>query len=435
MLELQKKAEEILLKNHRKGGYTVPSENLYPFQWKWDSGFIAIGYAYFDLDKAKSELKSLLMGQWENGMIPHIIFHQESDSYFPGPDFHQSNLHKQSKKNKRSTGMTQPPVLGFVLEKLYEIATDKEDILDFIASIIDDVYNNHVYFYSHRDIHDEGLVYIYHNWESGTDNSPLWDGIWETMDSPNYQFERRDTTHVDPSQRPNKREYDHYLHIIEIAKKYNYDDQSIAENSPFLVLDPLFNAILSKSNQSLIRLYQLLGGHQEKVDYLTKKNSQTIQGLNSKLFDPNLGIYTHYDLRKEQRISKISSSSFAPLFCGAPSPEMAARMFKVLEENFGSEDKYLCASYDPKDADFNPKKYWRGPVWINLNWILYHGFKRYKNDTLAKRIKQDSLELIQKADFYEYFDPVKSNYQSGKCGYGGANFSWSAALTLSFINE
>jgi hypothetical protein len=39
---------------------------------------------------------------------------------------------------------------------------------------------------------------------------------------PEYTFERRDTTHVDASQ--DLREYDHYLHIIEIAKEHNYDD-------------------------------------------------------------------------------------------------------------------------------------------------------------------------------------------------------------------
>jgi hypothetical protein len=36
------------------------------------------------------------------------------------------------------------------------------------------------------------FVYIYHNWESGTDNS-IWDDIFETMESPEYSFERRMT--------------------------------------------------------------------------------------------------------------------------------------------------------------------------------------------------------------------------------------------------
>ena len=214
------KAKEILNKNYQEGGFTIPSEGLYPFQWKWDAGFIALGWAHFDIEKAKTELETLFKAQWSNGFVPHIVFHNDSDTYFPGPDFHESRLHPQSSKKVRSTGMTQPPVFGFVLEYLLKIAKDEEGMLQFIAGIIDKVYDNHVYFYEHRDIQKEGLVYIYHNWESGTDNSPIWDDIWETMNPPEYTFERRDTTHVDPAQRPTKREYDHYLYLIDIAKKW-----------------------------------------------------------------------------------------------------------------------------------------------------------------------------------------------------------------------
>ena len=87
------KAKTVLNQNFQKKGFTIPSKNLYPFQWKWDSGFIAIGFAHFDMEKAKKEIASLLNAQWENGFIPHIVFHTKNDSYFPGADFHKSSLH------------------------------------------------------------------------------------------------------------------------------------------------------------------------------------------------------------------------------------------------------------------------------------------------------------------------------------------------------
>jgi hypothetical protein len=31
-----------------------------------------------------------------------------------------------------------------------------------------------------------------------------------------------------------------------------------------------------------------------------------------------------------------------------------------------------------------------GPVWINLNWILYNGLKDYGYDDIAFRVKADS---------------------------------------------
>lgn len=432
---LVKEAQNILNENFQKGGYTIPCKGLYPFQWKWDSGFIAIGFAHYDMEKAKTEMKTLLKAQWQNGFIPHIVFHQLSDTYFPGPDYHQAHLHPLSNKEYPSTGMTQPPVLGFTLEKMYKIAKDKKDVLDFIAENIDKVYDNHRYFYENRDPQNEGLVYIYHNWESGTDNSPMWDGIFETMDSPEYTFERRDTKLVDPSQRPSKREYDHYLHIIEIAKEHNYDDKKIAELSPFLVQDPLFNSMLIKSNEALIELYTLIGGNKDKVAQLEQWQAKSKASFNAKLYDAELGAYIHYDLRNEKPIRLVSSSSFTPLFAGIPTKERAATIIQTMMTKFGGEDMYLCASFDPTNEKFNPKKYWRGPVWLNLNWILYNGLKDYGYDDIAARVKSDTFELLTKAGFYEYFDPRKSEYKEDPKGLGGSNFSWSAALFLDLLEN
>ena len=77
-------AKRTLLTNWR-GGFAVPSARLYPFQWNWDAGFDALGFSYFDSEKAFQELRSLFKGQWKNGMLPHIVFHYPSPDYFPGP--------------------------------------------------------------------------------------------------------------------------------------------------------------------------------------------------------------------------------------------------------------------------------------------------------------------------------------------------------------
>ncbi|SEL67984.1 Trehalase [Aquimarina amphilecti] len=431
---LEKKAIEVLNKNW-KNGFSIPCANLYPFQWFWDSGLIAVGFAHFDMDKAEKEIETLLDAQWENGFIPHIVFRSETDSYFPGADFHRSDLHPQSSKKYKTTGMTQPPVTGFVLKELYKISQNKVKTLSYIETVIDKVYLNHEYFFNNRDPKNEGLVYIYHNWESGTDNSPIWDDVWDTMNPPEYTFERRDTTHVDASQRPSKREYDHYLHIIEIAKKHNYDDKKIAELSPFLIQDPLFNAVLIKSNRSLIELYTLIGNNKDKIKQLHDWQEKSIKSFNNKLFDEEIGTYVHYDLRNEKLLKYVSSSSFSPLFAGIPTKERAMSMVKIMIDKFGGSHQYMCASFDPDSERFNPKKYWRGPVWVNLNWMLYRGLNEYGYSDLSERIKKDTIEIIEKNGFYEYFDSRKEMHKNGKAGYGGNNFSWSAALLIDLIHS
>ena len=431
---MKHKAIEIL-NNNWKNGYTIPSENLYPFQWFWDSGFIAIGYAHFNINKAKTEINTLLNAQWKNGFIPHIIFHEKSETYFPGPEFHKANLHPLANKNFPSTGMTQPPVTGFILEKILEITTDKVDILNFIKKNIDKIYNNHAYFYNHRDPKNEGLAYIYHNWESGTDNSPIWDDIWETLDAPEIEFNRKDINVVNASERPSNKDYYNYLHLINIAKKYNYNDVEIAKHSPFLVQDPLFNAMLIKSNQALINLYKKIGNNQPKINQLKQWQSKSISSFNSKLFDNELNAYVHYDLRNEKPIRYISSSSFAPIFAGIPSKEQVEKLVNTMLSKFDGDNLYLCASFDPTHKKYNPIKYWRGPVWVNLNWMLYYGLKDYGYTKLAKRIKLDTLKLVEKVGFYEYFDARKASYKNEAKGCGGNNFSWTAALIIDLLNK
>ena len=105
MMDLIARAQATLRANDR-GGYTVPTARLYPFQWNWDSAFVAIGFATFDSARAWEEIDKLLLGQWDDGMIPQIVFHAPSDDYFPGPAV-WGVAHTPP-----TSGITQPPVLA-----------------------------------------------------------------------------------------------------------------------------------------------------------------------------------------------------------------------------------------------------------------------------------------------------------------------------------
>ena len=63
-------ARAILATNDR-GGYTVPTAGLYPYQWNWDSAFAGWGFATFDVDRAWTELENLFAGQWPTERVHH----------------------------------------------------------------------------------------------------------------------------------------------------------------------------------------------------------------------------------------------------------------------------------------------------------------------------------------------------------------------------
>ena len=66
--DLLDEAKAVLQMNDQ-GAYTIPAHGIYPHQWLWDSCFIAIGLRHLDIDRAQSEVLSLLRGQWHNGIM------------------------------------------------------------------------------------------------------------------------------------------------------------------------------------------------------------------------------------------------------------------------------------------------------------------------------------------------------------------------------
>ncbi len=112
-LERDAEARAILAGNDR-GGYTVPTAGLYPYQWNWDSVFAAIGFAEHDPARAWSEIETLFSGQWKNGMVPHILFHKVDPSYFPGPDVWGGI------GPVPSSGISQPPIAATFIRCLFE---------------------------------------------------------------------------------------------------------------------------------------------------------------------------------------------------------------------------------------------------------------------------------------------------------------------------
>lgn len=434
MQNLLSPARQILQQNWRDG-FTVPSTHLYPFQWNWDSGFVALGHYYHNPKYAIRELQSLFSGQWENGLLPHIIFHSEKEkTYFPNFDFWGSNVNAGAPQKPKSSGITQPAVHGFILESLLERNRDDQQLRDFARSLFPKIVHYHRFLYTFRDPQREGLMYIFHPWESGRDNSPLWDTSLNRIhikegELPVYQ--RRDIDIADPAERPTQEQYDRYVYLLLLGKKYHYDGVEIAQESPFLVQDDMMNAILIKSNQSLINIGRDLGFD---VGELEEWQSQSIRSFNAKCWNDQLKMYTSFDLRAEEQIVAKEIGGLIPLFAGIPSTERAASLDEYLRV-LHDRGYYLCPSYDVDSPFYDSCRYWRGPVWPHMNWMIYHGLRQYGYADTAKIVKSDTLEIVSRYGFYEYFEPFKAAPSSIDRGYGGDNFSWTASSIIDLIHN
>lgn len=422
-----------ILETNWKGGFTIPTHNLYPFQWNWDSGFICLGHHYHDPEKAIQELNSLFAGQWENGLLPHIIFHSEKEkTYFPNFDFWESNVNPGAPQFPKSSGITQPAVHGFILENLLKKNSHNQEIRDFAKNIFPKIVHYHRFLYNHRDPHKEGLMFIFHPWESGRDNSPLWD---ESLDRIHIKegeiphYERRDNKIADPSERPTTQQYDRYVYLLLLGKKYQYDGPQIAEESPFLIQDDMMNAILIRSNQALINIGKELGFD---VGEIEEWQQQSLRSYRSKFWNDKLKMFTTYDLRGGKQIVEKEIGGLIPMFAGIPDQEQASHLNAYLE-NLHNRNFYLCPSFDVDSPRFDSKRYWRGPIWPHMNWMLHQGLLQYGFDEMAGTVKKDTLEIVDNFGFFEYFEPQKTIASKLEKGYGGDLFSWTASSIIDLI--
>ena len=419
-MELKQRASEILLDNDR-GVYTVPTATgLYPAQWNWDSCLIALGLAQFDEARAVSEIETLFGGQWADGMVPHILFHGDDSSYFPNTSIWQAG------PTGRSSGITQPLVAATVVRHLFEHTSDPM-IRQRLTALVPKLLAWHRWCYGARDPHGTGLVSIVHPWESGMDNSPLWDDALRAVEpGPPVAHLRKDTGFAAAGHRPTGPEYDRYINLVIEFRDHDYHADRLFDISPFLVADIGFNAILQRANQDLRFLLAATGDVAGASEVATME--QKTEAAIARCWHEEDGFFYGVDTRTSMMIRKPGIAGLLPLFADAAVAARHPRLVQRLE-SWLARVAYSVPSFEPGRTEFEPQRYWRGPVWLIMNWMLIDGLRRNGRAELAARIRQDSVALVERTGFAEYFNPLTGE------PLGGSAFSWTAALYLLFAAE
>lgn len=410
------------------GHATRASARLYPHQWSWDSACIAIGYAGSNQARAQKELRWLFAGQWADGLLPHIRF-ADNARYFPGPEFWQTHRSPSAPRHPQTSGIVQPPVHATAAWRVYRRAQDGDQAKRFLRELMPPLVRWHEYLYRERTRGDDGLVEIWHPWESGMDNSPLWDDALARI-SPQPDaiptYERVDLDFVDAAQRPTDQEYDRYAYLVKLYRDWGYDSRRIREESPFAIHDVLFNSLLVQANQDLAEIARVLRADPDRFEAWTE---QTAAGLDAKLWDDAEASYGDYDVRADQRVRSNTSAAYAPLFAGIPTPERAGQMLERLMASTVAIDRVgrVVTSVAPGDVNFDPALYWRGPAWPMINWVVHAGLRRYGFTDEASEIRAALLELVRREGFWEHY-----NAATGR-GQGSEQVSWTAALVLDLL--
>ena len=435
--DLAVQAAEVLRRNDM-GEWTRASPTLYPHQWSWDTGFIAIGLAHLDTRRAAMELTSLFAHQWRNGKVPHIVFNPDAppDSYFPGAEHWSSagTFPDAPPAPPYTSALCQPPTHALGALRVWELAGRDEEgfARGFLREIFPKLIAWHRYLATYRDPEGSGLVTIYHPWESGTDNSPRWDAALEAVevgDLPSY--ERQDLNHVDyPDERPTDEEYVRFLWLVELIKRARCDEGALNDSHPFLVKDVLFSAILVAANEALVEIARVVGASEDDNALVEGWIGRGREGLEER-WDQELGLCLDYDLRRDAPLRARTIAGFAPLVAGGiEAGELEAALRTLYSPYFLGYPKLrrpLPPSTSPEEPRFHPRNYWRGPMWPVIAWLFWRSLELAGEVERAQAMRRVALQELAEGGFAEYFEPFTGE------PLGSDNQSWTAAVALDWL--
>ncbi len=415
-----------------QSSYTQPAANLYPHQWLWDSCFIAIGLRHRDPERAQIEIISLLRGQWQNGMLPNIIFSPDK-RYERDRNFWRSWINPDAPSEVATTGITQPPMLAEAITRVGEMLSPSER-RDWYRRVFPSLLKYHLWLYNERDPHGEGLVLQIHPWEVGMDNTPPWMtelhehqlNLWiraakKTHAERAIDLFRRDTRRVPSNERFDAIEALALFDIQRRLRRKIYDIRRILDHSMFAIEDVGFNAILIRNNDRLKAIAAAI--HEPLPEEFTTRMKKTEQAF-EELWDPLSSNYFSRDFITHKLFKDPSIGSLLALYAGSLPKDKADAIVSQLSDKHSFNSHFPVPSVPLNSSWFKPDNYWQGPTWVNTNWLIIDGLKRYGFLEEAKRLRETTLNMVTSYGFSEYFDPNDGH------ALGTPAFSWTAALAV-----
>ena len=192
----------------------------------------------------------------------------------------------------------------------------------------------------------------------------------------------------------------------------NRCDESGMDNSPrFDTESDLYAIDLSCYMANEARFMKKIAdelGCREKAEFYGSWYEKIKADINGTLWCEDDGFYYDYDLQNDCFSPVQSVASFLPAFAGICDASQCEKMIFHLErsDEFGTE--LPVPTISKKDKTFGSDM-WRGPVWINYNYMISKGLAEYGYKDKAQKIKNKTLEVINEwysrtGTVYEFYD-------------------------------
>lgn len=263
----------------------------------------------------------------------------------------------------RDGEVTKPPLVAWTALKLYQSSGNR----DFLEEVYEALVRWNQWWFEKNDDDHDGIVQYNHPYSSGLDDSPLW-------------------------------------------------DEGVPVESPDL------NTYLVLQMEALGKIAGVLGLNQDAAEW--ERQAQALVGkMIEHFWDGEAGVF--WAQREHKRISVLTPFNLYPLITGRLDRGMADRLVAHLS----SPDEFWAPFPIPtvarSDPKYDPNRMWRGPAWMNINYLFIEGLVRSGYVEVARTLRDKTLALMMRhGDIYEYYNPETSDAPASAASV----FGWSSAV-------
>jgi glycogen debranching enzyme len=261
--------------------------------------------------------------------------------------------------------VTKPPLLAWAAYKLYEIDNDRE----FQDEIYEPIVRWNNWWFENNDIDGNGLCEYQHPFSSGLDDSPLWD-----------------------------------------------------DGMP--VESPDLNTYLYLQQEALAKIARVIGKEVD-AEMWQRRADEMARRMIDLTWDAKSGFF--WASQNGSRVNVRTPFNLFPLITGQMPSDISQRLVAHLTDERQFWSRYPIPTVAMDDPKYDPFKMWRGPTWVNVNYLLIEGLQRSGYPDLARELRSRTLDLICcQTDIYEYYHPVTGENPPN----AASMFGWSSAVFI-----
>ncbi len=301
-----------------------------------------------------------------------VLDHQREDGMIPDAVHDEGTVTRLTFPVEAD--VTKPPLVAWAAWKLYETDGDRE----FLDEIYEPIVRWNNWWFEKNDVDGNGLCEYQHPFSSGLDDSPLW-------------------------------------------------DDGLPVEAPDL------NTYLCLQQESLAKIAAAIGEREDAERWASRAEVMAKRML-EKMWDAEAGVFWAARPLADGRAPVRVRTPFNlfPLVTGRMPPEVAARLAAHLTDERQFWTRYPVPTVARDDPKYDPQTMWRGPTWVNVNYLLVEGLQRAGYPELARELRRRTLEMmLREDDIYEYYHP-----ETGESPPKAASiFGWSSALFIELALE